>query len=192
MPRAIRVLAISGSLSRNSLNTAVLRAAAQLAPEDMEIEIVTLQGIPNFDPDLERAEGPPAAVQRLREAIASADALLIATPEYNRSIPGALKNALDWASRGAAASPLRGKVAAILGAGARFGTLTAQAHLRQILRYCHVRVVQQPEVMIDHADTRFDQALSLTDERSRDQIRRLLEALHEEVRRGARGPVTSA
>lgn len=192
MPLAIRVLAISGSLSRNSLNTAVLRAAAQLAPEDMEIEILTLQGIPNFDPDLERAEGPPAAAQRLREAIASAAALLIATPEYNRSIPGALKNALDWASRGTAASPLRGKVAAILGAGARFGTLTAQAHLRQILRYCHVRVVQQPEVMIDHADTRFDQALSLTDERSRDQIRRLLEALQEEVRRGARGSVASA
>ncbi|HUU61189.1 MAG TPA: NAD(P)H-dependent oxidoreductase [Acidimicrobiia bacterium] len=184
MPGPIRVLAISGSLSSVSYNTAALRAAVQLAPEDMEIEVVTLHGIPNFDAGLERDEGAPAAVQRLKTAIAAADALLIATPEYNRSIPGVLKNALDWASRGGSESPLRGKPAAILGAGARFGTLTAQAHLRQILQYGHVRVIPQPEVMIDRAETRFDDARSLTDQRSRDQIRRLLEALREEVRRG--------
>jgi len=184
VPDPIRVLAISGSLSSVSYNTAALRAAVQLAPDGMEMAVVTLHGIPNFDADLERDEGLPDTVQRLRAAIAAADALLIATPEYNRSISGALKNALDWVSRGGPRSPLRGKTAAILGAGGRFGTLIAQAHLRQILQYCHVRVVHQPEVTIDQAETRFDDAGALNDERFRDQIRRLLEALGEEVRRG--------
>jgi chromate reductase len=184
LPGSIRALTISGSPSSASYNTAALRAAAQAAPEDMDIEIVTLHGIPNFDADLERDEGAPAAVQRLKTAIAAADALLIATPEYNRPIPGVLKDAPDWASRDSSESPLRGKPAAILGAGARLGTLTAQAHLRQILQHGHMRVVPQPEVMIDRAETRFDDARSLADERSRDQIRRLLEALAEEVRRG--------
>lgn len=184
MPDPIRVLAISGSLSSVSYNTATLRAAAQLAPDGMDIEVVTLHGIPNYDADLERDEGLPHMVQQLRASIAAADGLLIATPEYNRSISGVLKNALDWVSRGGSQSALRGKTAAILGAGARFGTLAAQAHLRQILQYCHVRVVHQPEVMIDRADTHFDDARNLTDERFRDQIRRLLEALGEEIRRG--------
>jgi len=183
VPDPIRILAISGSLRRASYNTAALRAAVQLAPEDMEIEVVTLHGIPNFDGDVERDQGFPAPVESLRAAIAAADGLLIATPEYNRSISGALKNALDWVSRGGPASPLRGKVAAILGAGSPFGTLSAQAHLRQILQYSHVRVVAQPEVMIDQASAHFDQASTLTDERFRDQIRRLLEALQEEIRR---------
>jgi len=150
----------------------------------MEIEVVTLHGIPNFDGDVERDQGFPAPVESLRADIAAADGLLIATPEYNRSISGALKNALDWASRGGPASPLRGKIAAVLGAGSRFGTLTAQAHLRQVLRHCHVRVVPQPEVMIDQAEARFDEDGNLTDERFCGQIRRLLEALREEVRRG--------
>jgi chromate reductase len=191
VPGPIRVLGISGSLRRGSYNTAALRAAAEEAPAGMEIEVLTLHGIPNFDADLERDEGAPAAVQRLKTAIAAADALLIATPEYNRSIPGVLKNALDWASRGGSESPLRGTPTAILGAGARFGTLTAQAHPRQILQYSRVRVVPQPEVMIDRAETRFDDARSLTDERSRDQLRRLLEALREEIRRGAHEPTPS-
>ena len=183
MPEPIRVLAISGSLRSDSYNTAALRAAVRLAPGDMEIEVVTLHGVPNFDTDLERGEGPPPAVEKLKAKIAAADALLIATPEYNRSISGALKNAIDWASRGGAASSLRGKPVAILGAGARFGTLSAQSHLRQILYYLQMRVVGRSEVMIDLADTRFDSAGTLTDERFRDQIRRLLEALREEVRR---------
>lgn len=184
MPRPIRVLGISGSLRRSSYNTAALRAAAQVAPGDMQIEIITLHGIPNFDADLEAGDGPLPEVERLRTAIAEADALLIATPEYNWSIPGVLKNALDWASRGGGGSPLRGKPAAILGAGARFGTLRAQTHLREILRHNRGRVVDHPEVMIDQASTRFDAAGNLTDERFRDQIGRLLEALRKEVERG--------
>lgn len=181
MSQAIRVLAISGSLRRGSFNTAALRAARELAPAGMEIELIDLHGVPNFDLDLEQGKGPPREVQQLKAAIASADALLIATPEYNRSVPGVLKNALDWASRGGERSPLRGKPVAILGAGGRFGTLSAQAHLRHLLGHNHMRVVAQPEVMIDLADTRFDSAGTLTDERFRDQIRRLLEALREEV-----------
>jgi chromate reductase len=178
----IRVLAISGSLRRGSHNTAALRAAAGLAPDGMTIEVMTLHGIPNYDADLEAAGLPPEVV-RLRQAIAAADALLIATPEYNWSISGVLKNALDWASRGGERSPLRGKPAAVLGAGARLGTVRAQTHLREILRHNQVRVVGLPEVLIDSAETRFDAAGNLTDERFRSQIRRLLEALARETAR---------
>jgi len=183
MPQAIRVLAISGSLRRGSFNTAALRAARELAPAGMEIELIDLHGINNFDLDLEQGKGPPPEVQQLKAAIASADALLIATPEYNRSVPGVLKNALDWASRGGERSPLRGKPAAILGAGGRFGTLSAQAHLRHILGHNHMRVVAQPEVMIDQAEKRFDDSGVLVDERYRAQIRHLLSALASEVER---------
>jgi chromate reductase len=178
----MRVLAVSGSLRRGSFNSAALRAAAELAPEGMTLEVLLLHGIPNFDADVEAA-GLPAEVVRLREAIRAADALLIATPEYNWSIPGVLKNALDWASRGGEGSPLRDKTAAVLGAGGRFGTVRAQTHLREILRHNRVRVVSLPEVMIDSAETRFDTAGNLTDERFRSQIRRLLEALADEASR---------
>lgn len=182
MAQPMRILAISGSLRAASYNTAALRAAAELAPGGLAVEVITLHGIPNFDADVEAAGLPPEVV-RLREAIAGADALLIATPEYNWSIPGVLKNALDWASRGGEASPLRGKPAAILGAGGRFGTVRAQSHLREILRHNRVRVVGLPEVLIDSAESRFDVAGSLVDERFRSQIRRLLEALQEEAAR---------
>jgi chromate reductase len=184
MTEGISVLAVSGSLRRGSFNTAALRAAADLAPQGMSIEIVALHGIPNFDADVEAA-GFPAEVAALREGIAAADALLIATPEYNWSIPGVLKNALDWASRGGEDSPLRGKPAAILGAGGRLGTVRAQTHLREILRHNQVRVVGLPEVLIDSAETCFDAAGRLTDERFRSQIRRLLEALRDEAARRA-------
>jgi chromate reductase len=179
----MRILAISGSLRRGSYNTAALHAAAELAPEDMEITVATLHGIPNFDADLETTEGNPPAVDELRTAIAAADALLIATPEYNFSIPGVLKNAIDWASRGGPASPLTGKPAAILGAGGRFGTVRAQLHLREILIHNRMRVVTAPQVMIDQASKRFDAEGLLHEERFRKQIATLLEALRDEVRR---------
>jgi len=179
----IRVLAISGSLRRGSYNTAALRTAAALAPAGMEIEVMTLHGIPNFDADLEEEPGPPPEVEQFKAAIADADALLIATPEYNRSIPGVLKNALDWASRGGADSPLWGKTAAILGAGGRFGTVSAQTHLRQILQRSRMRLVDRPEVMIDRADDRFDDGGELADDRFRSQVQRLLEALREQLGR---------
>lgn len=173
----LHVLAISGSLRSRSLNTAALRAAAELAPADMTVEVFDLKGIPLFDADDEAEHGYPERVAALREAIAATDGLLIATPEYNFSMTAALKNAIDWASRGGADSPLTRKPAAILGAGGRFGTLRSQLHLREVLLHNEVRLVAAPQVMIDRADSRFDGDLRLVDERARGQIARLLAEL---------------
>lgn len=182
----IHVTAISGSLRRHSYNTGLLRAAQEVAPAGMTIDIVTLEKLPPYNADVEREEGFPVAVEDLRAAIADADALLIATPEYNYSIPGVLKNAIDWASRGGADAPITGKPAAILGGGGRSGTLRAQLHLRQILAHNDLRVVQKPEVLVDRVWERFDRSGRLVDERFRDQLERLLAALAAEVRRSRR------
>ncbi len=180
---SIDVLGVSGSLRQGSYNTAALRAAAEVAPPGMRIEIASLDKLPLYDADVEREEGLPPAVLEFHDAIRAADALLIATPEYNYSISGVLKNAIDWASRGGADAPINRKPAAILGAGGRSGTLRAQLHLRQILAHNDLRVVQKPEVLIDGAWSKFDEDGRLTDERHRDQIHRLLEALADVVQR---------
>jgi len=172
----IRALAIPGSLRTNSLNRALLEAAVTLAPETMEVAIHGLDGIPLFNRDDEQTGGFPPAVSAIREALAAADAILIATPEYNSSVPGVLKNALDWLSRDPD-SPLIDKPGAILGAGGRFGTVRAQLHLREILVHSRVDLVLSPQVMIDAASTKFDDDLRLADERHQDQIARLLVAL---------------
>jgi chromate reductase len=173
----IRILGISGSLRRGSYNTALLRSAAELAPDGVTVEIFDLKGIPMFDPDDEAAGGFPERVAALRHAIDSADGLLIATPEYNYSVTAALKNAIDWASRGGDQSPLNRKPAAIVGAGGRFGTLRSQLHLREILLHNEMSLVASPQVMIDRAAEKFDESLRLADSRHRDQLARLLEAL---------------
>jgi len=175
----MRILGISGSLRRRSLNTAALRAAAEIADDDMKVEIFDLAGIPLYNPDDEAAHGFPPEVAELRRAVAEADALLIATPEYNFSLTAALKNAIDWASRGGSESPLNGKPAAILGSGGRFGTLRSQLHLREILLHNDVRVVTSPQVMIDRGSDKFDEDLRLVDERTRGQIARLLASLRD-------------
>ena len=172
----IDVLGISGSLRRDSYNTATLRAAAELAPAGMSVEIADLSKLPPYNADVEKEEGFPPAVADLRERLGDADALLIATPEYNYSIPGVLKNAIDWASRGGRDAPINQMPAAILGAGGRLGTVRAQMHLRQILQHNDLRVVSRPEVLIDRAWEKFEDG-RLTHERHRDQIRRLLDAL---------------
>lgn len=177
----ITVAAIPGSLRKGSYNRSALQAAAELAPEGMAIEILSIEDVPLYNNDVERAEGFPPAVDALREAVAGADALLIATPEYNASLPGVLKNAIDWLSRGGAESPLRGKPTAILGAGGRFGSMRAQLHLREIL-LGRADVLASPQVMIDSASSRFDDDLTLIEDRFRDQIARLLAALADEVR----------
>jgi chromate reductase len=172
----IHIAGISGSLRRGSFNSALLRAAQVLLPENTKLEIVEYSDVPLYNNDVEEATGFPESVLELRTKLAQADAILIATPEYNWSIPGVLKNAIDWASRGPD-SPLNGKPAALMGAGGRLGTAYAQGHLRQILAHFDMAVVNKPAVMITRAPEHFDEDLNLTSERYEDQIRRLLEAL---------------
>ena len=175
----IRVLGISGSLRRNSYNTATLHAAHELLTDDMVLGVADISDIPLYNPD---EDGPdaPESVQRLKHQITQADALLIATPEYNHSIPGVLKNAIDWASRPYGKSPMIGKPTAILGAATgNFGTLRAQMHLRQVLQFTRTPTVLYPEVLITRSAERFDDEGRLTDEHTRELIRQLLESLHD-------------
>jgi len=176
MNRPIRILGIAGSLRRNSYNRAALRAAQKLVPEDAVLDIFELDGIPVFSEDDE--QNPPAKVVELKKRIREADAVLFVTPEYNYSIPGGLKNAIDWASRPHGDSAWTGKPAAIMGASVgRFGTARAQYHLRQVFVFLNIYAVNQPEVMIGNAAESFDGEGNLTDERTRKLIRQLLDNL---------------
>jgi chromate reductase len=150
----VRVLAISGSLRRDSHNTALLRAAAQHAPDGVELELWDgLKAVPPYDEDDDR-DLAPAAVAALRSAVAGADAVLFATPEYNHSVPGALKNALDWVSRPIAANPLRNKPVAVVGASTGiFGAVWAQAELRKVLGALGARVLDR-ELAVGEAAVR--------------------------------------
>lgn len=172
----IDVLGITGSLRKSSFNTATLRAARELAPDGMTIRIRTLEDIPIYNDDV-RAEGFPEPVRALRKEIVQADALLFATPEYNYSIPGVLKNAIDWASR-PPEQPFEDKPIAIVGASpGRLGTARAQYHLRQCFVYLNGFVLNRPEVMIGGAGKAFDDSGRLTDTSTRDHLAKLLEAL---------------
>jgi chromate reductase len=173
----MRLLGIAGSLREGSYNRGLLRAASELAPEGVELVELDLRGLPFYDGDLEAA-GDPESVTALKEAIRDADALLIATPEYNRGLPGVLKNAIDWASRPALASPLAGKPVAIMGATTGFaGTARAQQQLRDALEFPGAVVLQQPEVLVSEAYLRFDEHGDLVDEQTREEISALLGAL---------------
>jgi chromate reductase, NAD(P)H dehydrogenase (quinone) len=172
----MKVLGISGSLRKGSYNSAALRAAQGLAPQGMTIDIAEIGDIPLYNEDV-RSDGLPSSVERLRGAIAAADALLVVSPEYNFSVPGVLKNAIDWASR-PPNQPFDGKPVAIMGAsGGLFGTARAQYHLRQMLIFLNAFPVNKPEVMIGQAQTKFDEAGNLTDEATREFIRKLLVSL---------------
>lgn len=172
----MRVLGVCGSLRRGSFNRAVLRAAIELAPEGMTIEPAEIRDIPLYDEDL-RSAGLPPAVVAFREAIAAADALLFVSPEYNFSIPGVLKNAIDWASR-PPDQPLAGKPTAIMGAspGLR-GTVRMQPHLRQVLAGLDALLLNRPEVAIPGVRDKIDDAGRLADEETRKFVRAQLEAL---------------
>jgi chromate reductase len=183
MSDTIRVLGISGSLRRNSYNTGLLRAAAELLPEGMTLETFDLAPIPPFNQDILDTSGPPEPVKQFKARIAAADALLIATPEYNYSIPGVLKNAIDWASRPVQDSPLNGKPLSIMGAGGVMGTSRAQYHLRQVAVFTNMLPLNKPEVMVQRSQEKFDAKGNLTDEPTRQQIRALLEALSAWTRR---------
>ena len=174
----ITVLGISGSLRRRSYNTAALRAARELAPQGVTVMIADLSAIPPYNDDVREREGYPAAVEHLRNQVRAADAVLFATPEYNYSIPGVLKNAIDWVSR-PPDQPFAGKAAAIIGASpGPTGTARAQYHLRQIGVYLDLHFLNKPEVMIANAGERFDQEGLLKDEKTAELLRKLLENLH--------------
>jgi chromate reductase len=167
---SVDVVALCGSLRRGSFNRLLLRAAAQHAPAGMRIEIVDgLEAIPLFNEDLEReTAGGPENVRRLRERVGSADGLLIATPEYNHSIPGALKNTIDWLSRGGPEPVLTRKPVAIVGAsGGPWGTRLAQAALRQVLYATESAVLPGPALFVREAERLFDESGALVDERTR-------------------------
>ena len=172
----MKIVGLSGSLRKGSYNSAALRAAQALAPEGTVIEIAEIGDLPLYNDDV-RAAGYPAPVERLRRQIVEADAVLFVTPEYNYSVSGVLKNAIDWASR-PPNQPFDGKPVAIMGAsGGLFGTARAQYHLRQMLIFLNAFPVNKPEVMIGQAQTKFDEAGNLTDEATREFIRKLLVSL---------------
>lgn len=176
-------LGIAGSLRRASYNRGLIRAAIDLAPVGSRVTGFDLAEIPMFNADVE-GEADPATVLDLKHAIAAADALLIATPEYNHCVPGVLKNAIDWASRPARRSVLTGKPVAIMGASTgRGGTARAQAHLRDGLAYTNGFVLPLPEVLVDLASDKFDAGGNLTDRGTQEEVRDLLVSLAAWTRR---------
>jgi chromate reductase, NAD(P)H dehydrogenase (quinone) len=176
-----RVLGISGSLRRDSHNTSLLRAAAEAAGPDIELDLYDgLKDVPPYDED-DDVRPRPAAVARLTAEIEATDAVLFSTPEYNSSIPGQLKNAIDWISRPLATNALRNKPVAVVGASTGgFGAVWAQAELRKVLAALGARVLDV-ELPVPHAHTRFDEG-GLTDEEIRAALTEVLETLADEVR----------
>ncbi len=176
--RRVRVLGIAGSIRKGSYNKLLLRAAIELAPPDMEITVFDRLGeLPHYNADLDAGEGPEP-VHALREAIRAADALLIVTPEYNYGMPGVLKNAIDWASRPPATSPLKWKPAAIMGASPGMGgTARAQLQLRQAFVFTQTYPLQAPEVLVARCADKFDAQGRLSDETTREFVRQHFESL---------------
>lgn len=174
----IRLLGISGSLRADSFNTALLRAAAQRVGADTEMKVVTLQGIPLYDGDLEDREGLPEAVLTLREKIQAADGLVMATPEYNSGMPGVFKNALDWVSRTSRAHPpvLTGKPVALMGASTgNFGTALSQAHWLPVLRALSMNHWSGGRLLVSKAQDLFKEG-ELTDEALSSSLTRFMES----------------
>ena len=172
----VRILGIAGSLRKASFNRAALRAAQELVPADATLATFELDGIPPFNQDVERSL--PAPVAELKARIRAADAILIVTPEYNFSVPGVLKNAIDWASRPYGDNAWEGKPVAVMGASVgALGTARAQYHLRQMFVFLNMYPVNKPEVMISSAAQRFDDQGRLVDETSRTLVAQLLQAL---------------
>jgi chromate reductase len=177
---SISIAAFAGSLRRKSHNRGLLRAAAEIAPAHVTINIIDLTPLPFYNAE---QDGPnmAASVTDFLQQVAAADALLIASPEYNYSVTGVLKNALDWASRRPIPDEppaMQGKPAAIMGAGGRYGTVRAQAHLRYILLHNDLKVLNKPEVMVVRSGDYFDGEGNLTDDTVRNQVEELVHALY--------------
>lgn len=173
-----RILGISGSLRRQSFNTALLRAAQELVSGDIDIDAATLHGIPLYDGDVEQADGIPPSVVALKERIFACDGLLLVTPEYNNSIPGVFKNAIDWLSRPPADAGriFSGRPVAVIGASpGGFGTILSQNAWLPVLRTLGTRHWAEGRLMVSRAGKLFDEAGALTDDGTRDQLRHFLQ-----------------
>ncbi len=175
------LLGITGSLRKASSNTGLLRALQQMSPQHVDVDVATLEGIPLFNEDVEAATGRPDAVTALDQKIRAADGIIIACPEYNFSVPGVLKNATDWLSRGG--SPFRWKRVGIIGAGGGefVGTARAQYHLRQNLQALQAITMPRPEVFVNHNERKFDADGNLTDDETKRYLAKWLEAFLEWV-----------
>jgi chromate reductase len=185
--RPFTILGISGSLRKDSFNTALLRAAQELAPESMAIDAFDIEPIPHYNDDV-RLAGYPAPAQAFRERIHDADGVLIVSPEYNRSVPGVLKNAIDWASRGPD-QPFSGKAMAFMGASRGvLGTIMCNHHLRQIFVYLNAEMVNGPEVLVGQSPTKFDESGRLVDEPTRKFVHDHLKRLEDLIARTKRRP----
>lgn len=173
MSKLVKIVGISGSLRSGSYNSALLRAAAQALPADVQLEIGSIKGIPLYDGDVEANEGIPSSVQTLKNSIIQADGLLIVTPEYNNSLPGVTKNAIDWLSRPPAdvTKVFANKPVAIIGASpGGFGTVLSQAAWLPVLRTLGTRPWFGPKLLLSHANQVFDAAGELKDEAVRKQL----------------------
>lgn len=165
------ILGLSGSLRRASFNTGLLRAAADVTPEGVTLQIGSIRGVPVFDADLEEEAGLPDAVLTLQDQLARADGLLMVTPEYNNGVPGVFKNAIDWMSRGPGLKLFVGKPVAIIGASSgRFGTILSQAHWLPVLRTLRMRPWLDGRLMVSRGSEVFDADGNLTDERTRERL----------------------
>jgi len=176
MDKNVHILGFAGSLRKQSYNRFLLSAATEMVPGIATLEVFDLEGIPPFNQDLEQQ--PPEKVKEFKAKIRAADAILIVTPEYNYSIPGVLKNAIDWASRPYGDNALDGKPVAVMGASPGMtGTARAQYHLRQTFVFLNMYPLNRPEVMVPSANEKIDENGKVKDERTRKKIKDLLESL---------------
>jgi chromate reductase len=176
MGEQLKILGICGSLRAGSFNLAALNAAVVLCPDDAEVEIYDISGFPAFNQDLEQS--PPGKVTEFKAAIRASDAVVFSSPEYNYSMPGHLKNAIDWASRPYGDSAWDGKPALIMGASpGTGGTMRMQYHLRQTMVFLNMHPINRPEVMISKCAEKFDEQGNLTDQSTREHIAEALDAL---------------
>lgn len=176
MDKKISILGFAGSLRKGSYNKAILRAAVEMVPKEAELEIFDLEGIPPFNQDLEN--DPPEKVKEFKKKIKAADAILLATPEANYTVPGVLTNAMSWASRPYGDNAFDGKPVAVVGASiGMLGTARAQYHLRQSFVWLNMYPLNAPEVMVPFAQEKIDANGRVTDQKTREKIKELLERL---------------
>ena len=181
------ILGISGSLRTGSYNSALLRAAAELTPAGTTIEIATIRGIPLYDGDVEKNDGIPATVTALKDKIAAADGVLLVTPEYNNSLPGVFKNAIDWTTRPPSdiVRVWRGRKVTVIGASpGNFGTILSQQAWLPVLRTLGTQPWFDGRLMVSHADGVFDADGNLTDETLRERLQKFVHGFVEFVRAG--------